>query len=195
MNYLAHLHLSGRQAELMVGNFIGDFVRGRDMPLFSEQVVRGIHLHRQIDQFTDTHPVVKKSVARLTPTYQRYATVIVDIYYDHFLAIHWPKYAQETLPEFAQNTYAILKTYESQLPERVQQMLPHMIQNNWLVNYAELWAIDRALKRMATRAKYNPGIENALYDLEQCFAAFEGDFLTFFPDLQAFVQQHIEQEG
>src|SRR5688572_23493915 len=100
MNFLAHLYLSGDFDELMIGNFMADFVKGKPSPSIHPQIVKGIELHRQIDTYTDTHPIVKASKVRLQPTYRKYAGVIVDMYYDHFLAIHWQKYSSVSLHEF-----------------------------------------------------------------------------------------------
>ena len=103
MNFLAHLYLSGDNEQIIVGNFIGDFVKGRNaLQTFDPTIALGIELHRAIDQFTDTHPVVRSSKDRLRPKYRHYAGVIVDIFYDHFLARKWNDYHKTPLPEFAQ---------------------------------------------------------------------------------------------
>lgn len=138
MNFLAHLYLSGDDPEIMVGNFIGDFVRGRNMhEQFQQNIAIGIELHREIDEFTDSHLVVMESKKRLRPKYRHYAPVIVDVFYDHFLAIHWPIWHPQSLPDFATYAYSQLEKHEAVLPERVLQMMPYMIRGNWLVNYAK----------------------------------------------------------
>src|SRR3954453_2663939 len=109
MNFLAHLYLSGNDPEIMVGNFLGDFVRGRNLlERYKKNIATGIELHRTIDEFTDTHPIVAQSKNRLREKYRHYAAVIVDIFYDHFLAKNWSEYSSELLPDFADRAYQIL---------------------------------------------------------------------------------------
>jgi acyl carrier protein phosphodiesterase len=184
MNFLAHLYLSGTDPDIMTGNFIGDFVKGRPhyqhMP---EKVVAGIELHRIIDAFTDSHPVVANSKKRLWPKYRHYAGVIIDIYYDHFLAKNWGDYHQDLLPDYADACYQVLQSRTYALPEPVNFLLPHMIRGNWLVNYAKLEGIHRALSGMARRTTFVSKMEESVKDLEESYEAFKTEFQLFFPDL------------
>ena len=190
MNFLAHLYLSGSDPDVMTGNFIGDFVKGRSWgELYPLQVVRGIELHRSIDAFTDSHAVVSQSKKRLFPTYRHYAGVIVDIYYDHFLALNWQKYHPDLLPDYAERCYEILKTRPYTLPDQVQFLLPHMMRGNWLVNYGTLEGIHRALSGMARRASFVSKMEESIKDLEENYEAFKSEFDTFFPALK----EHAEE--
>ncbi|WP_026998965.1 ACP phosphodiesterase [Eisenibacter elegans] len=193
MNFLAHIFLSGTASEqLLIGNFIGDFVRGKQLQTYSPEVQAGVRLHRAIDSYTDHHPLVKQSAQRLKADYGKYAPVIVDVYYDHFLATHWHQYhPQQSLAQFAQSRYAIFQKHQALLPERVQYLLPYMISQDWLLNYQQLSAIDRALCRLAERATFDSGLERAIHNLEAEYSAFEQDFLTFFPDVQCFVSEQI----
>lgn len=187
MNFLAHLYLSGDDPHTMVGNFIGDFVKGRNLhEQFEPAIVNGIELHRAIDAFTDTHPVVKQSKVRLRATYRHFAPVIVDVFYDHFLAKDWPMYHQQTLADFAQQTYQTLMTFDSILPESVRRMLPYMINGNWLLNYAQVEGIQRALTGMTRRSKYDSKMDESINDLRQHYAAFNEEFGLFFPELIKF---------
>lgn len=111
MNFLAHLFLSGKPGELMVGNFIADSVKGSMLSDFSEGIQQGIKLHRAIDNFTDNHLVTLKSKERLRIHFGKYAPVVVDIFYDHFLAICWEKYADRSLRIYADEVYKFLGTY------------------------------------------------------------------------------------
>jgi acyl carrier protein phosphodiesterase len=185
MNFLAHLYLSGNSADVMTGNFIGDFVRGKNLhDKFNKQVVLGIELHRSIDAFTDSHAVVGQSKKRLFPYYRHYAAVIIDIYYDHFLARNWALYHTELLPDYADACYAILQARLEQLPQEVQYVLPYMIKGNWLVSYATTAGIQRALSGMARRTSFVSRMEEAVGDLELHYADFESEFKLFFPELR-----------
>ncbi|MBT1699941.1 DUF479 domain-containing protein [Fulvivirgaceae bacterium PWU4] len=195
MNFLAHLYLSGENPKLMVGNFIGDFVKGRNaLEKFEPEIVRGIQLHRSIDAFTDTHPVVAASKNRLRPKYRHYAGVIVDVFYDHFLASNWNLYHTEPLPSYANRAYHLVESFESILPEEVKYMLPYMVSGNWLVNYAKLEGIHRALSGMARRTSFNSKMEEAVHDLKANFDDFKKEFDTFFPELSAFCKSKIGEQ-
>jgi acyl carrier protein phosphodiesterase len=195
MNFLAHLYLSGEDPEIMVGNFIGDFVRGRNVyDQFNYNIALGIELHRQIDEFTDSHPVVLESKKRLRAKYRHYAPVIVDVFYDHFLAMHWPSLHPHPLPDFATYAYAQLEKHEAILPERVLQMMPYMIQGNWLVNYAKTEGIHRALSGMSRRTPYESKMDEAVHDLEKYYEEFDKEFLLFFPELKQMSEVFIRSK-
>lgn len=190
MNFLAHLYLSGDNAKLMVGNFIGDFVKGRNaLEKFEPEIARGIQLHRAIDEFTDTHPVVAQSKNRLRPRYRHYAGVIVDVFYDHFLASNWNVYHPEPLPGYAARVYRLIQSFEPVLPPDVKYMLPYMIGGNWLVNYAKVEGIHRALSGMAQRTSFNSKMDEAVQDLVKDFADFKKEFDIFFPELSAYCKR------
>ena len=185
MNFLAHLYLSGDDPEIMVGNFIGDFVRGRNVrDQFKTNMALGIELHREIDEFTDSHPVVMESKNRLRPKYRHYAPVIVDMFYDHFLAANWKNYHHQSLPDFAEYAYSELKKQELILPERVLKMIPYLVKGNWLVSYAQREGIHRALTGMSRRTPYDSKMDEAVFDLEKWYTEFESEFKLFFPELK-----------
>ncbi|MBX2968442.1 MAG: DUF479 domain-containing protein [Cyclobacteriaceae bacterium] len=195
MNFLAHISLSGDNPKIMVGNFIGDFVKGRNLlEQFEPEIARGIALHRAIDEFTDSHPIVAVSKNRLRPTYRHYSAVIVDMFYDHLLARNWEQYYKEFLPDFAERSYRILEGFHPILPEGVKYMLPYMTKGNWLVNYARLEGIDRALSGMARRSKHESKMELAVDDLKKNYEDFTQEFSIFYPQLQAFSKNWLEQE-
>ncbi len=191
MNFLAHIYLSGEDDLLMVGNFIADSVRGKSFSEYPEAVQRGILLHRKIDSFTDNHDVVSASKDRLRPEFGKWPSVIVDVFYDHFLAIHWGRYHSQPLPEFSQKVYATLKQHHEYLPKRIQGFLPYMTQGDWLYNYSKLSGIERALWGISRRSRYNPEMDRAVKNLREEFAGFEAEFLEFFPDLEAMVNREL----
>lgn len=193
MNFLAHLSLSGSDPEIMTGNFVGDFVRGRNLTSqFSEGVAKGIELHREIDAFTDSHPIVSQSKKRLWPIYRHYASVIVDVYYDHFLARNFSSYHAQSLPDFAQYCYQVLQLQHHALPTQVQRMLPFMIEGNWLVNYGSLEGMQLALSGLARRAQYDSKMEKSIHDLKTNYTEFEEEFRLFFPELKLMSDEYIK---
>jgi acyl carrier protein phosphodiesterase len=187
MNYLAHLYLSNNNPNLMVGNFIADHVKGSAIESFSPEIIDGIKLHRMIDDFTDHHPVVELSKARLRPHFRKYATVIVDVFYDHYLAKNWSTYHHQSLMNFADDAYKLLNDHEPILPERTKYMLSYMVPQNWLYNYREVEGIERALKGLSRRTKFESGMENSPQYLVEHYADFEREFAQFFAELRLFV--------
>jgi acyl carrier protein phosphodiesterase len=185
MNFLAHIYLSGDSEQVMLGNFIADFVKGDAVECYQGEVYLGMLLHREIDAFTDRHQQVAASKQRLWQRHRHYSSVIVDIFYDHFLAKNWHEYSVIPLEEFARRTYSILQRYATLLPQRAKQVLPHMITNNWLVNYRKLEGIDRAMQGMAKRASFRSSMAGAVEDLQQDYERFEDDFSKFFPELSS----------
>jgi acyl carrier protein phosphodiesterase len=186
MNFLAHIYLSGDDPNIQLGNFIGDFVKGRNLvEQFGFEIARGIELHRAIDEFTDKHPIVKLSKVRLRDKYRHYAPVIVDIFYDHYLAKNWDKFHKTFLPDFAEQTYNMIMSREAVLPEKVKWMMPYMIKGNWLANYARIDGIGRVLNGMSRRTPYDSKMDEAVTDLQTHYADFEKEFFAFFPELEA----------
>jgi len=186
MNFLAHAFLSGSDPEILTGNLIGDFVKGKQMKIYGGKIQNGIHLHREIDGFTDHHKITLKSKQRLFPLFRHYSAVIVDMFYDHFLAVNWNKYHQEDLKDFTEKVYKILVYRKRQLPESFQYMLQHMQAQNWLYHYKDLEGINRALTGMARRTKFNSSMEHATKELENHYKEYQKEFEQFFPDIISF---------
>lgn len=186
MNFLAHLHLSNNESHLMVGNFITDFIRGKSsVAALPEGVQKGVQLHRKIDQFTDAHPAVKQSIARLKPAQGAYSPVLMDVFYDYLLVKHWATFSTIALPSFTQKAYSVLLAHEALYPLFLQKRLPLMVQDNWLMRYGEADGLRFVFKKMAQRTKYPNQFERATDDLMALEIALEADFLAFFPELQA----------
>lgn len=191
MNFLAHLYLSGQSEARMVGNFMGDFVKGAQVEQLPADIAGGVRLHRAIDHFTDTHAVVAQSKDKLREKYRHYSGVIVDMYYDHFLARLWEQYHLVSLDAFAAQAYTSLRAHWAFLPERARYMLPYMEKQNWLSAYAHPEGIDRALTGMSHRTRFDSGMQEAVQDLLAHYEAFEAEFQAFFPDLMAFVKREV----
>jgi acyl carrier protein phosphodiesterase len=183
MNFLGHIFLSGKEDEIILGNFIADHIKGRIQLEYPQRVIKGIQLHRAIDYFTDHHPMVIRGVRRLNVDYGHYGTVIIDMYYDHFLSSLWSDYHPEPIIPYTQSIYAQLLPFLETMPARTQSMLPYMIRDNWLAGYARADGLNRALNGMAKRAKFVSGMENATAFLINNYEAFKEEFRAFMPDM------------
>ncbi|MEP2772858.1 MAG: ACP phosphodiesterase [Fulvivirga sp.] len=195
MNFLAHAYLSGENPKLMVGNFMGDFVKGKQFEQFDKTIANGILLHRLIDEFTDNHKTVAQSKRRFSEKYRHYSGVIVDVAYDHYLAKNWSEYHTMDLLSFTQYVYNTLDQYKEIFPERFGFMLGYMKRDNWLYNYAELSGIDRALTGMSKRTKFNSKMEMAAFDISKHYEELEKEFNSFFPEVIAFVNSQLKTLG
>jgi acyl carrier protein phosphodiesterase len=185
MNYLAHFYLSKNQTDLLVGNFIADQIKGKQIEYLPSEIAAGVKLHRFIDDFTDHHPIVEQSKQRLRKRYRKYAGVIVDIYYDHFLAKFWLNYSEQNLKDFSLNVYIELEKYTHIMPPICGELiLPKMKKEDWLCSYANIKGIERALFGLSRRATFNSQMQFAIEELEQDYKHFLNDFLYFFPELK-----------
>ena len=191
MNFLAHIYLSGDNDFIKIGNFMADGIRGKQYEHLPEDMRKGIILHRAIDTFTDIHPIFRKGTKRLHEKYHHYASVIMDVFYDHFLAKNWSMYSTETLDDFVERFYQSLRDNFELLTEKTQGMLPFMIQHNWLLNYQYKEGIARILFQMDKRTKNNSKMQFSIEELELHYDVFESEFIDFFQDLRDFAEQKM----
>lgn len=189
MNFLAHIYLSFDDPEITLGNFIADSIRGNKFKHLPERVQKGIMLHRDIDTFTDTHEIPKISSKRLHKNYSHYSRVIVDIFYDHYLAKNWDTYSETPLDIYVDNFYDLLEEHYTILPVGVQRMMPYMISDNWIYNYSKMEGIAKVLKGMNRRTNNISKMNFAILDLEEHYEKFEEEFTAFFDELLVFSKQ------
>ncbi len=187
MNYLGHLYLSGNDEEIVVGNFIGDYVKGKNMEKYPQKVREGILLHRHIDTFTDKHPKVLEAKQLFRKDYGLYSGIIVDFFYDHFLAHHWNDYSELTLRTFAKQMHAILLSNFLILPIRVQGFLPFLIQNRRLESYASVDGISQSVKIMSNYTSLPDKIDIARFILLEHYEFLSANFIDFMNDIIEFV--------
>ena len=190
MNFLAHQYLSGNNEGLRIGNFIGDLVKGNKWQTYSFDIQQGILLHRSIDDFTDTHVLVKESVNILKPTLGRYSAIANDIFFDHFLAKQWNEFSEENLESFVQKTYQIVYSKLNLLPEKTAYILQYMEKQNWLYNYQFINGIEQTMKGMSRRTQA-PTLENSHLILVEKYDELKYLFDSFFPLLQQHTQTFI----
>lgn len=189
MNYLAHIYLSGDDDPLLkIGNFIADSVKGKAFKKYPQAIQNGIKLHREIDTFTDSHPIVFESKHRLFKKYRHYSSVIVDVLYDHFLAKNWQDYHPTRLNVYTEDFYLLLKYNFEALPKRVQNFYPYMVSDNWLLSYAEIDGIEKILTQMNHRVKGKTQLHESVKELKEFYPEFESEFTAFFSDLEEFVK-------
>ncbi len=191
MNYLAHLFLAEDNPESIIGNFLGDFVKGRlegYKNIYNLEIIAGIKNHRLIDTFTDNHYIYRQSKRRISKDNSRYSGIIIDICYDHFLATKWSNFSEINLEKFTEEIYKVLKTNYEILPTRLKNILPIIIRENWLLSYKTIDGINITFKRLSRRLKRENQMERATEELIRNYEELEADFLLFFPEvIQEFV--------
>lgn len=192
MNFLAHLYLSGNDEQLMIGNFIADSVKGSAFKNYSEGIAKGIRLHRAIDFYSDNHPVFLQSVIRLRPNYRKYAGVIVDIFYDHFLAKNWKDYSEKPLEQYADEVHSLMMKNVFQMPANSLMFLKYAMRTNRMVSYATLHGIEETLYGMSRRTTFKSNMEFSINDLKENYPLFENEFREFFEDARKFSIEWIE---
>ena len=189
MNYLAHLLLSSQDDDLVIGNFIADSIRNKEVKTFPLSIQQGVFLHRQIDSYTDKHPIVLQGTRRLYPNHGKYAPVVIDIFYDNLLTHNWENYSDEPLSTFAERMYQLLLDRQADLPLKMQKYIHGMIENNWLLSYGTMEGLQYAFERIERRTKFKSNFENAVADLQKDYGLFNEEFNQFFPDVQQLVSE------
>ena len=188
MNYLSHIYLSGQSEEIILGNFIGDHVKGQQFLSYPPEVAKGIYLHRQIDSFTDSHPVVNECIVKMRPAFGKYSGIVIDIFLDHFLAVNWSHYSFEKLSTFTKRFHAVILANYFQLPSQVKLFVPFLIQNKRLQSYSTFEGIEKTLRIMVKHTSLPPETELALKILEEEYLFFNDAFNRFFPEIIHFIE-------
>ncbi|MGD9080405.1 MAG: ACP phosphodiesterase, partial [Desulfobacterales bacterium] len=188
MNYLAHLYLAEDSPESLLGSMMGDFVKGAIGDRYPPKITRGIELHRKIDSYTDSHPITRASRDLYSPVRRRFAGIIVDLCYDHFLYRHWSEFSDVILDQFISRVYEVLMTHRATLPARMEAMVPVMIREDWLGSYRDLIGVEKALNRLSKRVTNGDRLLGAIEEIKLHYRSLETNFLIFFPDLIHFVQ-------
>ncbi len=194
MNYLAHLYLAEDTDESRLGNLLGDFVKGPIDNRYSPGITKGIRTHRKVDVFTDSHRKFIDSKKLISLERRRFAGVIIDLSFDHFLAKNWAAYSDAELNSFTRSIYEMLRRNSHLLPERLALFLPRMIDEDWLGSYVKLesiaWAIDRISKRLERRFKRQNTLSGAVEEIESNYRELDRNFKDFFPELIGFVENY-----
>jgi len=191
MNYLAHAYLSFNNPEILVGNMISDFVKGKKQFDFSAGVHKGIRLHRMIDEFTDVHPATKKAKAFLKPAAGLYAGAFIDVVYDHFLACDENEFTSDALLKFSLSVYDVLSEYQTIFPAKFTGMFPHMKMHNWLYNYRTLNGIEKSFTGLMHRAKYLDSSPLVFEYFTHNYNELKQCYYEFFPTLKTFAYEQF----
>ena len=184
MNFLGHFYLSQHEPGLIIGNYIADFVKGKKYQEYPEIISEGILMHRHIDHYTDNHRLVRQGRQRLFGKYRHYSGVIIDMYYDHFLANQWSNYSDETLLTFSKNMYATIEENWEVLPEKSRFLFPYMKSGNWLLKYASTEGIGQSLSGMSKRLNNNSNLDQAIHQLHEHYEDFSVEFQEFILDIK-----------
>ncbi|PLX10092.1 MAG: DUF479 domain-containing protein [Marinilabiliales bacterium] len=188
MNFLAHIYLSGNNDEVKIGNFIGDYIKGRAYHIYPENIKKGILLHRFIDSFTDGSTYTLDAKQLFAPKYRKYAGIVIDIVYDHFLASNWSKYSFEPLEDFIANFHALLINSNEMLPKAVQNFVPKLIQNERLYSYREIGGIWSVLKTMPKYTTLPDHTDFAIEVLKNNYEFLKRNFFLFFSDIIYYIK-------
>jgi len=192
MNFLAHAFLSFNHPEILVGNMISDFVKGKKKFDYPHYILAGINLHRAIDSYTDMHPATKEAKTFLAAAAGPYAGAFVDVVYDYFLANDASQFFADGLAQTAQQTYATLQQHVGVLPSPFSLMLPFMIHQDWLFNYQTKTGLAKSFNGVVHRAKYLES-STAIYELfEQHCTSLQECYNAFFPDVKLFAHQQFQ---
>lgn len=187
MNWLAHVFLSEPGIEFRLGNLLADIVRGEELRRMSANFQRGVQKHKQIDAFTDAHPLVKRSRARISPEFRRFSGVLVDVFYDHLLATRWNEYSPIVLDAFTAKFYADIESSNIELPTSARVTLDRIIRHDLLGAYRGVEGVERSLRRLSaylsSRWQREFILEKGVADLIAQRDGFDADFAEFFPQL------------
>jgi acyl carrier protein phosphodiesterase len=186
MNYLAHAYLSFNDREILTGNMISDFVKGKKKFQYPSRILAGINLHRLIDNFTDEHAATREAKEFLRPHYRLYSGAFVDVMYDHFLATDETEFTESSLLAYSEKVYDSLAGTSAWLPDRFAAMFPFMRSQNWLFNYRTLWGIEKSFGGVVRRSAYLNESDTAFrlfttyyQPLQQCYRLFWKDMKPF----------------
>nr|BFD40120.1 ACP phosphodiesterase [Pseudomonas sp. FFPRI_1] len=169
----------------------GDFVKGRLQGQFAPEVEAAIQLHRRIDTYTDSHPLVSAALSRFSLTRRRYAGIVIDVFFDHCLARDWAQYADRPLQQFTADVYRVLAA-EPQLPGRLAQIAPYMAADDWLGSYRDFEVLEQVLRGIARRLSRPEELTAAMIELERLYQPLSEDFRAFYPQLQSFAAERTQ---
>ncbi|RUR83093.1 ACP phosphodiesterase [Chlorogloeopsis fritschii PCC 9212] len=192
MNWLAHLFLSECNDEIRLGNLLADLVKGSARQNLNCYLQRGIKCHQAIDVFTDSHVIVHRSKQLISSEYRRFAGILIDIFYDHFLAKNWSVYSNVPLEEFTGHIYESFQAYQGDIPTGVRKLIACMAAEDWLAGYRSLIGVEKTLERISNRllSRFNKSfdLQYAMKELTTHYNSLQNDFLEFFPELQDYAR-------
>lgn len=193
MNYLAHSFLSFDNKDIIIGNFIADSTQGNRFDGLTEAIIKGIHLHRKIDSFTDSHPIYLTSKHRFSKDFGKYSGVLMDMVYDHFLAKNFQHYSATPLQTYCNNLYHLLQENHQYLPEPAKRFYSYMTEHNVLFNYSTLNGMEVVLTHLSDRIRHRYQLNEAIPLIEQNYTEIEEEFMVFFDDLIVYCKKEYQE--
>jgi acyl carrier protein phosphodiesterase len=194
MNILAHLALSGKDAEKRFGNFIGDGIKGRNLDILPQGIRQGVQLHRFIDSRSETHASALELRRLLALRIGIFAPVALDILLDHLLALQWEIWYCKDLRLYTNQMYLELEPRVLDMPARQAAMLPYMIQYDWLFNYRSEEGIERSLRGLGSRIRSSPDLLPALDVFRENRSRFTESFMEFYLAIRADIRRNFGVE-
>lgn len=193
MNYLAHIALSGDNTDVLIGNFIGDFIKGDDFENYPKNLKKGMLLHRAIDSFTDSHPLTIQSKRRFYKEFPKVGGIITDIVYDYFLCQHWNKFYSIKLDNFIKQTYQTLELNKSKFPKEMEYLYQHLTTNDWFQRYKTQEGTALSLTQIGNRMNYSKDLSLSFNIVYDNIDAFYHEFDTFYLELKDFCKHFIAE--
>ena len=193
MNYLAHIYLSGANIDLRFGNFIADSVPGKKYMDYSRTIQEWISLHRKIDSFTDQHSIFRAHKKLLFEDHGHYSAVLIDMFYDHFLASLWHQYHEQTLEQFSLDFYNQIELQQELLPSKLKLAFPYMRKKNWLLEYNSLEGLEDILGQMERRTKFKSNFKASISNLKTHYAIYENGFCFFLKKCKSLYLQKVKK--
>ena len=193
MNYLTHLFLAEDTEESIIGNLLGDFVKGRLGDNYPPGILKGIRTHRKIDFYTDTHPVVKETRKIISDERKRYSGVLIDIFFDHYLSVYWSSYSDTDFEQFIDKAYEIILKYSDIYPENGKILIPRIVEKDWLRQYKSFEGLRLVFERMSLRVKRQNPLAGSEAELRSNYSEIENNFNMFFPELIKYAKELREE--
>jgi len=189
MNYLAHIYLARQSDHAMLGAMLGDFVKADFAGKYGAEMEREILIHRKVDSYTDSHPVVKAARQKFVSGRRRYAGIVLDVFYDHVLAKNWSSYCSTPLPGFIRDFYRALAANRALLPERLAEIVPMIVEQDWLSAYRDIAGFEATIRRISGRLSRNGNLLcDCLWDVTANYEFLCDGFNEFFPELIRFAE-------
>ncbi|MCB1688028.1 MAG: DUF479 domain-containing protein [Halioglobus sp.] len=193
MNFLAHFHLAWPDEGLVAGGLEGDYVKGLLRGQMPESLERGVKLHRAIDAYTDAHPLILQLRRELPPGLRRYAGILIDLSFDHYLSLHWSRFSSLPLADFNREVYRILAVNEMNLSDGARSMVARLVEHDVLNLYQDWETIPATAARIGQRFKRHNPFLNLERELSPAKGALEQTFLDFYPQLESFCRDSIRR--
>jgi acyl carrier protein phosphodiesterase len=192
MNFLAHTYLSGDNSLIRIGNFMGDWIKGNEFKKYPDDIQKGVLIHRSIDYYTDNHPIVKQSKNRFNEKYHKYSGILIDVYYDHFLAREWENFSSVPYPEYLLKLKEDLMKDMVHFSDEIQEFIPRFMNYGWMASYATIDGIQKVLTGMVKHTSLPDKTDDALEIFEMYYNDFRQEFYDYFPQLVDYIEENFQ---